>query len=235
MSGEDKAREASRLLREAYNESDCKWCARNLETLSRLAGDLAEVMPYTSRTAEEVRRHSEPEIEALGGKIGILKRVVRENAPSSVGNSTTVEQFLNTSQEDSYPRGIFMDKSTVMSIVGGSVVLGAGLGGLVMNQLDNYLTLGPQWYMKVGPWINIIGGAVLVYLGYKGKFMKSEKMKMFAVAGGAAMMSAGILKLVERALASGGIIPAPSGRPYVSARSPGTGLPYRLVEETKSY
>jgi hypothetical protein len=233
VSGEDKVRQASALLREAFDESECPWCARNLERLSVLAADMAEVMPYTSRTAEEVRKRTEPEIEALGGKIGILKRVVQDNVPSTVGNSTGVEQLLYRLDDNSHSRGLSMDKARVMQIASGTLALGAGLG-FIMNQLDNYLSLGPAWYLKLGPIINILGGIALMVLGQKGKIFKSERMQYFAVAGGAAMMSNGILKLVERAMASGGMIPAPSGRPFVNARAPGQ-LPYRMVEETKTF
>jgi hypothetical protein len=232
MSGEDKARQASKLLQEAFDESDCKWCARNLEQLAKLAGDLATVMPYTSRTAEEVRKRSEPEIAALGGKIGVLKRVVSGSMPQTVGNSTPVEQFLYSSDEDSYPRGLSMDKGTITSIVAGSLTLGAGMG-FVMNRLDAMFQLGTSWYMKVGPIINIVGGLVLLYMGYKGKLFKTEKMKYFAIAGGASMLSNGILKLVENGMAAN-FAGASPGRAFVNARAPGQ-LPYRMVEETKSY
>jgi len=113
------------------------------------------------------------------------------------------------------------------------VVLGAGLS-FVMNQLENYLSLGAAWYMKVGPILNILVGGILMYLGFKAKLFKSEKMQYFAVAGGAAMVANGINKLVERGMASTGMIPAPSGRAFVNGRAPGQ-LPYRMVEETKVY
>jgi hypothetical protein len=230
MSVEDKVHQASSLLREAFNESDCKWCARNLEQLADITEDLSVVVPFTSRTAEEVRKRSEPEIAALGGKVGVLKRVVSGSLPQTVGNSTPVGQFLYTPHEDSFARGLSMDKSTITSIVGGSLVLGAGMG-FVMNRLDENLSLGAAWYMKAGPIINIAGGLVLLYMGYKGKLFKSPKMQMFAVAGGAAMLSNGILTLVERGMKANW---APAGRAYVNARAPGQ-LPFRVIEETKSY
>jgi hypothetical protein len=227
VSVEDKVLEASALLREAYEESECKWCARNLKDLSRITGDLATVVPYTSRTAEEVRQRSEPEIAALGGKVGILRRVVAESS----GNATDGASDLYSSQVDFGPRGLSMDKGTIFTILAGSLTLGAG-GGFVLDQLDANFSLGAAWYMRIGPYINILGGALLLYMGMKGMVFKSERMKMFAVAGGSAMLSNGILKLVERGLSSTGM--APGGRAFVNARAPGQ-LPMRIVDTTKSY
>jgi len=111
------------------------------------------------------------------------------------------------------------------------LTLGAG-AGFVLNQLDANFSLGAAWYMRIGPIINIVAGAALLYMGYKGKLFKSQKMQYFAVAGGAAMLSNGILKLVERGLSSTGM--APGGRAFVNARAPGQ-LPMRVVDTTKSY
>ena len=227
MSIEDKVREASNLLHEAYEESDCKWCARNLDKLSHITGDLAKVIPYTSRTAEEVRDRTEAEIEAVGGKVGVLRRVVAE----TVGNATPVASDLYSSQVDFGARGLSMDKATIGSILAGSLTLGAG-AGFVLDQLDANFSLGAAWYMRIGPYINILGGALLLFMGYKGMVFKSEKMRMFAVAGGSAMLSNGILKLVERGLSSTGM--APGARMFVNARAPGQ-LPMRVVDTTKSY
>jgi len=124
-----------------------------------------------------------------------------------------------------------MDKATIGSILAGSLTLGAG-AGFVLDQLDANFSLGAAWYMRIGPYINILGGALLLFMGYKGMVFKSEKMRMFAVAGGSAMLSNGILKLVERGLSSTGM--APGARMFVNARAPGQ-LPMRVVDTTKSY
>jgi hypothetical protein len=234
LSVEDKVREASSLLREAYSESECKWCSRNLEQLADIADKLAVVIPYTAKTAEEVRTRSDEEIKALGGKIGVLERVVERARASSADNATSPEQALYIAQGDFLSRGLSMDKATMVSIFAGSLTLGAG-AGFVLDQLDANFSLGATWYMRIGPIINIVGGAALLYMGYKGKLFKSEKMRMFAVAGGSAMLSNGILKLVERGLSSTGMAPgAMMGRAFVNARAPGQ-LPMRVVDTTKSY
>lgn len=233
MSVEDKVQEAASLLREAYEESECKWCSRNLQQLAEVADKLTVVIPYTAKTAEEVRNHSAEEIAAIGGKVAVLERVVARARGEVSGNANASEQSLYTSHDDFASRGYPMDKATIGSILAGSLTLGAG-AGFVLDQLDANFSLGAAWYMRIGPIINVVGGALLLFMAMKGMMFKSPKMQMFAVAGGSAMLSNGILKLVERGLSSTGMAPGAMGRAFVNARAPGQ-LPMRIVDTTKSY
>jgi hypothetical protein len=233
VSIEDKVNKASELLSEAFEESECKWCARNLDKLSKITKQMAEIAPFTAETAKQVSKKTESEIKEVGGKVGVLHRVVVEAQRESNGNVTDVSKDLNKSQQHyDYSRGLFMDKNKATLIIGGSLALGTGVG-FVLNRVDEKVSSGKPWYMKVAPAVNVVGGLALALLGASGKITKKDSTQLMLVAGGSAMMSNGALQYLEGVYTQ---MVAPQARPgrYMNARAPGQ-LPVRLVEEVKSF
>jgi hypothetical protein len=196
-----KVLKASKLLDEAWRESDCPWCAGQLKTLSDMARDMATVLPFTDETAMRVRNGISDDILKVQGKIGVLKQVVVDamnggKTPKSPGN----RQTFNTSAEHGRFRknkGARMNKRDTMLIVGSELALGTAVG-FGLNRLDEkYTKPGAQWYERVGPAAKVIGGAALTILGATGKVLKTPDMQMIGVAGGGALLSQGALDYAE--------------------------------------
>lgn len=214
-----KVLKASKLLDEAWQESDCPWCAGQLKTLSNMARDLATVLPFTDETANRVRNGISDEILQVQGKIGVLKQVVEDTMnggkmPRTAGN----RQTFNTPAEHGTNRknvGARMNKRDTMLIVGSELALGTAVG-FGLNRLDEkYTKVGAQWYQRVGPAAKVIGGAALTILGATGKVLKTPDMQMFGVAGGGALLSQGALDYAE--LLYRGRVPTAARAPMVRA------------------
>jgi hypothetical protein len=146
MAIEDKVRKASRLLEEAYEESECKWCARNLQKLAKITDQMADIAPFTAETAKKVSTKTEDEIKQVGGKVGVLHDVVVA-AQRESGNITDVSKEFNTEDEHKSPRGLSMDKRRATLIIGGSVAIGTGVG-FVLNRVDEMVSVGKPWYYR---------------------------------------------------------------------------------------
>jgi hypothetical protein len=232
MAIEDKVRKASRLLEEAYEESECKWCARNLQKLAKITDQMADIAPFTAETAKKVSTKTEDEIKQVGGKVGVLHDVVVA-AQRESGNITDVSKEFNSDDEHKSPRGLSMDKRRATLIIGGSVAIGTGVG-FVLNRVDEMVSVGKPWYMKVAPAANVLGGLALAILGMTGKITKKEATQTMLVAGGAAMMSNGALQYLEGMYAQYKPTARPAVRGHVNARMPGQ-MPVRLVEDVKSF
>jgi hypothetical protein len=232
MAVEDKVRRASELLEEAYEESECKWCARNLQKLAKITDQMADIAPYTAETAKKVSSKTTEEIQMVGGKVRVLHDVVvaaqREN-----GNITDVSKQFNTAHEHNSGRGLSMDKHRATLIIGGSVAIGTGVG-FALNRVDEMVSVGKPWYAKVGPAANVLGGLALAILGMTGKITKKEATQTMLVAGGAAMMSNGALQYLEGMYTQFKPTARPAGRGFVNARAPGQ-MPVRLVDDVKSF
>lgn len=194
---------------------------------------MAEIAPFTAETAKQVSKKTEEEIKQVGGKVGVLHKVVVEAQRGSNGNVTDVSKDLYKSQHHyDYSRGLFMDKNKATLIIGGSLALGTGVG-FVLNRVDEQVSAGKPWYMKVAPAVNVVGGLALALLGASGKITKKDSTQLMLVAGGSAMMSNGALQYLEGLYAQMKPTAAMPGR-FMNARAPGQ-LPVRLVEEVKSY
>lgn len=233
MSIQSELSEANRHIAAAIEDTSCGWCAGNLKALHSVIGDMIVVTPFTDEAAKRVRAQGEEQIRRIGGKVGVLKSIVQETQ-TSVGP----EQVINNPISHHSLRGIPMDKKTVMYTVGSQLALGA-LGGFVMNRVDEWWVadrtkqgLATAWYEKLGPWVNVGVGVVLVGLGAMGKVFKTPNTQLVAVVGGGAMLQNGVLNLLEGVYAS---MQVPAGRPAakayypVSARMPGM-IPPRSIE-----
>jgi len=212
MSVEASVLQASRLLRDAYEQSECKWCARNLQRLSEITQDLSDVLPYTTETAKRVRGSTEAEIEEIGGKVSVLRNIVLDARSAKTTPVST--ELLNISFEHKRNRGIPMDKKTVAYTVGSQLALGTGLG-FVLNRVDEYYTTRYAG-QTVGTLVNIGGGILLVILGAMGWGIKSDAARMVQVIGGGAMLQNGSLALLENVYAG----MATSGRPAAKSYLP---------------
>ncbi len=228
-------RKASQLLKKAYEQSPCKWCARNLDKLSKITSDMADIAPYTEETSKRVSVKTQAELQEIGGKVGVLRKVVMD---SRDGNITDVSEDLNNQDINVFDRGLFMDKKSAGVAAIGAVALGGGLG-FVLNRVDDMVSAGQPVYMHVGPLASVGLGAVMTMLGTT-KYIKGDKAKMFIVGGGLGLLSNGVLTYAEGLYKSGisaGYTPnmqAP-GRRYVNARIPGQLPQPRQAQVTRSY
>jgi len=228
MSVEDNVREASRLLRDAYEQSECKWCARHLLRLSEITQDLSVVLPYTAETAQRISGSTAEDIEREGGKIAVLKNVVIEGERRK---TTPIEsKNINIEHEYKQNRGIPMDKKTAMYTVGSQLAFGTGLGFALNRVNEKYTqTYGGQ---TVGTLVNVIGGLGLVVMGAMGIGLKNSTYQMMEVVGGGAMLQNGALAMLEKMYAGAHVASAkPAAKAYlpVNARGPGQIAP-RIVD-----
>lgn len=241
---EEKVRQASDLLREAYEESECKWCARNLEKMADITSKMADIAPYTAETAQQVSSMTDADIAKVGGKVAVLHQVVQDANGIRLGRlSTDVKETFYTSPENTSDRGYSMDKSRAIVMIGGGVGIGV-VAGFALRRLDEKMSVGKPWYLHIGPAVNVLGGMALSLMGMgMFKLVKGEKMQMALVAGGIAMMTTGALSYLE-ALYNNGVYVnsrapastmayAPMGR-AVAARAPGQ-LPVRYGDEVKAF
>jgi hypothetical protein len=230
MSVEADVLEASQLLRNAYEQSECKWCARNLLKLSEIAQDLSTVLPYTSETAKRIGSSTEDEIREVGGKVAVLRSVVLE---ANHAKATPVSaESINIPLEYKQNRGIPMDKKTVAYTVGSQLAFGTGLG-FVMNRVDGIYTTKYAG-QSIGTLVNLGGGLLLVVMGAMGWGIKSSTAQMVEVIGGGAMLQNGALALLENVYAGMATAGRPAAKSYlpVNARSskarPGQMNPIRV-------
>lgn len=229
MTVEGKLIEAAKALGEAEAETGCSWCSGNIRAVKEIVQDLAEVVPFTEETAERVRASTSAEIERLGGKVGVLKKVVDDSRTDNPRNG----ERINIKPDYNWPRGIPMagvDKKEAMKIAGTEILFGAGVG-FVLYRLDEYWVgsraaagQATAFYEKLGPWINLglgLGGVVMGAMGYG---LKKPETQMMAVIGGGAMMSNGILALGEGLYqtAMAGTAAKPGAKAYLpmQARAP---------------
>jgi len=229
---EAKVRKASALLHEAFEESPCKWCARNLDKLSKITSDMADIAPYTEETSKRVSAKTQAELQEIGGKVGVLRRVV---ADAHDDNITDVNESLYNYDGNDDGRGVFMDRKGATMAVIGAVGIG-GVAGVLLNRVNEMVTPGQPFYMSVAPWGNIIGGIALTYLAGS-KWVKGDKSKLVLTGGGLGMVGAGANYLFEGMyrMAIGTAGAAPAAR-YVNARMPGQLPGYvRVVQQTKSF
>jgi len=178
----NKAREATR----------CGWCRKNIEKAKTAVNGIASLSDATDKTADVIATKTEAELEELGGKVGVLKQIVKDSRRSSKNSERLIMQ-----DDDANYRGISVvaKKDAVMAI-GGALVLGTG-GGYALNRIDEqFQPLGTQWYAKLGPMVGVVGGAALMLAAMSGK-VKKEGMKTFMLTGGAALLANGALKYVE--------------------------------------
>jgi hypothetical protein len=176
---------------------------------------------------------SDKELKAVGGKVGALRTIVREEAGSPI-----TSEIVNSGQGDAYGRGISMEKKKATGIVLSEVALGAGMGFLANRLEEMYgAQVNPTgvWYMRLGPAINLVGGLIFAMLGISGKVLKGDKMQMLGVAGGGAMISNAALQYLEGFYATmGGTaarmhVAAPRGRAYAPMARPVGVIPPRMV------
>lgn len=232
MSVEEKLIGAANLLEDAERETDCGWCAGNIRAAKKVLWDLSEVVPFTNETAQRVRASSMEEIEKLGGKVAVLKKVVQDaRKPVETGKD------INNAPKHRAFRGIPMD-GRIKSIVVPQLALGTGLG-FALNRLDEYWVAeraktgsATAFYERLGPAINLVVGLGLVLLGATGRVFKTPEKQLMAIAGGGVMLSNAALAYAEGLYAMPIV---PSGRPAakayypMGARTPGTINP-RMVE-----
>lgn len=227
MSVEADVREASRLLRGAYEQSECKWCARHLLRLSEITQDLSVVLPYTAETARRIGSSTAEDIDAEGGKIAVLKKVVTEG--ERLKSTPVSGKNINIPPEYKQSRGIPMDKKTAMYTVGSQLAFGTGLGFALNRVNEKY----PQTYggQSVGTLVNVIGGLGLVVMGAMGIGLKNSTYQMMEVIGGGAMLQNGALSMLEKMYAGRAVSAKPAAKAYlpVNARGPGQIAP-RIVD-----
>lgn len=239
MSVEAKVTEASRLLEAAYEESECKWCARHLKELSEITSDLAEVVPFTTETAKRIEASRGKDIAEEGSKIGVLKRVVEDSQKHP--DNTKIRENINTQPEHDRNRGIPM---AGVGFKQAGIALGSQLGfgvgvGFALNRLDDYWVgerskagKATLYYEKLGPMVNTLGGLGLVVLGAMGIGLKGSTLQTMEILGGGAMMQNGVLSLVEgmyQSMGTAGRAPAAKVYYQTAGRAPGSINP-RMVD-----
>lgn len=231
MSVEDNVREASRLLKDAYEQSECKWCARHLLRLSEITQDLSVVLPYTDETARRIKNSTWEEIEAEGGKIGVLKKVVLDG--ERLKATPVSSKNINIPPEYKEKRGIPMDKRTAIYTVGSQLAFGTGLG-FVLNRMDEKYprTFGGQ---SLGTLVNVVGGLGLVVMGAMGIGLKNSTYQMMEVIGGGAMLQNGALSMLEKMYAGRAVSAKPAAKAYLPVNSRGPGQIAPKVVDISSY
>lgn len=226
-------RAAVEQLDAAADNTSCGWCIKSIKQTAGVLGDISALSSYTDLTARKVRSMTEKQLRALGGKVGALRTVVREESETSPITS----EIFNRDNGDAYGRGISMDKKSATNIVLSEVALGAGMGFLANRleaQYGNMFGLGTSWYTRMSPLINLGAGLAFVMLGISGKSLfKGEKMRMLGVAGGGAMIANAALQYLEGFYANMGAPQAmvPRGRAYAPAATarPVGVIPPRMV------
>lgn len=233
VSVEALIRDAASKTHEAYEQSECKLCARQLDTVSGILNQMADLYPLTSKTAREAQRLGVTKLREIGGKTALLTKLAAQATQNPDGNGTSDQKGFYTLQQDGISRGLFMEKHRATLYIGGAVGVGAGVG-FVLNRLDRMLTPNAVWYMRLAPAADVLGGLALAVLGMMGKPFKGEKARTVMVAGGSAMMAIGALQYLEGLYSQMGGTSSRAPARYVNARAPGQ-LPMRIVETTRSY
>ena len=209
-------------LGKAGEQTRCGWCKKHITEAETAVKGIAEVSDATDATADVVRSKTESELRELGGKVGVLRSIVREGK----GKRSNNNESIISQDDDATARGIsLVAKKDATYIVGGSLLLGTGVG-FGLNRLDQYYQpLGTQWYAQLGPLINVVGGAVLMGLAVHGKAIKKPQSQLFCLAGGATMLANGALSYLEGAYTQMSTAPTSTGAYRMNLPRPSAGRP----------